>query len=314
MTSIDMSGLRADTAHGFLAGLGVVQALRRSGLHARMSWSDGFIPHAILHGVDSVEQLYGAVLDDRDQRMSGVVLGFPEVQPFPTLSRSQAELDSWLDAVTRADVRGDPDVDLWCGLLIEGGYAGSGKSKPTHFDFTAGQQQFLKICRVLGSTLDNGRLEEAILGPWLRKGTESTLRFEASGERQGARRAIPPSQDKVLGVPGADWLAFLGLAYYPLTLRAGRDDRARVVTPACDVDWNRSAFRWPVWREPLDHATIAAVVTHPGLVAENEDMRTTTPNELSAMGILSVWQCPMTRSSQGYGSFGPSSRIARSSA
>ncbi len=310
MTTIEMSGLRADTAHGYLAALGVMQALRHSRFDARMSWTADFNPHAVLHGLDSTENLYEAVLNDRDRRMTGVVLGYPNGQPFPTLGRSPLEFANWLDAVEQADRAENPDVDLWCGLLVEGGVTGAGKSKPTHFDFTAGQQQFLKIARTLGAGLTEAKLAEAIVGPWLWKGTESTLRFEASGERLGALRATPPAQDKASGVPGADWLAFLGLAYYPLALRPGRE-RPRVITPACDAGWNRSAFRWPVWREPLNHATVAAVVTHPSLVSEKEEERTTDRESLTAMGVRSVWQCPITRSAQGYGSFGPSSRIAK---
>ena len=305
-----MTGLRADSAHGFLAALGVMQALRRSGLPTRLAWSHDFRPHAVLHGLDSPTDLYDAILSDRDQRMTGVVLGFPANQPFDTLGRTVGEFDDWLTAVVDADVPGNPDVDLWSALVIQGGLTGAGKTKPTHFDFTAGQQKFLKIARTLGTNLDALRLEEAIVGPWQWASDASTLRFEASGERQGALRAIPPDQDKVKGVPGADWLAFLGLAYYPLALRPGRD-RPRVVTPACDTDWNRSAFRWLTWREPLAHRAVAAAVTHPELVGQSVTDRCTRPESLRAMGVDSLWQCPITRSSQGYGSFGPPSRTAR---
>lgn len=307
---LELRALRADTAHGYLAALGMMQALRRASVSPRLAWSDEFTPHAVLHGVDSFEHLVDAVLRDRDKRMSGVVLGYPQSNPFPTLARSPEEFTQWLDAVYEADIEEDPDVDLWCGLLIQGGLTGKGWSRSTIFDFTSGQKQFLKIARSVGAGLDEGKLSEALIGPWKWESTESTLGFESSGQRLGALRAIPPGDDTTRGVPGADWLAFLGLAYYPLSLVPARD-RPRVVTPACDPTWDRSAFRWPVWRNPLTHREIAAVVTHPGLVGSRVEERITSPEELAAMGVQSVWQCPIVHFGQGYGAFGPPARIEK---
>ena len=309
-TSLELPGLRADSAHGYLAALGVMQALRRASITPRLAWSDGFTPHAIVNGVESAEHLMDAVLGDRDQRMSGVVLGYPKSNPFPTLARSREEFAQWLEVVSEADIEENPDVDLWCGLLVQGGLTGKGESRSTIFDFTSGQKKLLKIVRAIGMGLDESKLEEAIFGPWKWEGTESTLGFESSGQRLGALRALPPADETSPGVPGADWLAFLGIAYYPLSLVPGRD-RPRVVTPACDPTWDRSAFRWPVWRNPLTHREVASVVTHPGLVGSRVAERITSPEKLAAMGVQSVWQCPIVRFGQGYGAFGPPARIAK---
>jgi hypothetical protein len=196
--------------------------------------------------------------------------------------------------------------------VIQGGRTGSGSAKPTHFDFTAGRAKFLRIVRAIGHALDPDMLAEAIVGPWQYQSEVSTLRFEATGERLAALRGVPPSEDPVRGVPGADWLAFLALSYYPLALRPGRD-RDRVVTPGCDADWNRSAFRWPVWDQPLGRATISALVTDPRLVGEDEARRRESPSELAARRIRQVWQSGMIRSDQGYGSFTPAKLTASAS-
>ena len=83
-----------------------------------------------------------------------------------------------------------------------------------------------------------------------------------------------------------------------------------MVTAACDTDWNRGAFRWVVWRPPLAHSTIAALVTDPRLVGARESRRIDRPAALAALDVASVRQCAMIRSGQGYGSFGPPKRIA----
>lgn len=309
MPPLELHGLTADSAHGFLAGIGVLEALRGAGIHARLSWSDGFYPHAILHGVPGTETLYTAILTDRDTRLAGPVLNHPTDNPFTGLSQPAHELTHWARIIAELDDN-DPDVDLWSALVIEGGYDNNEKSKPTHFNFAAGQVRFLDVARQIGRALDADRLDEAINGPWRYDSTLATLRFEKEGERIRALRGIPPGDDALQGVPGADWLAFRGLAFYPLALAPGRGDRAHVLTPACDPGWNESAYRWVVWSEPLDRQVIAALVTDPTLVATDPDRRRLEPAALAARGIRSVWESPIRRA-QKYGSFGPPKQIAR---
>ncbi len=306
MNAIELDPIRATSAQGFLCGLGALEALHRQGIDAQLSWSSGPFPHAVVHGVASKEAMVEAVLADRDRRLQGSVLNYPVGAPFDQLSCDAEDLKDWVHEL--AD--DDPDLDLWSGLLVEGGYAGSGKAKPTHFDFTAGQKKFLKIVREIGQALDSHRVEEVLFGPWKYDGTFSTLGFEPEGERLQGLSGIPPAKDSILGVPGADWLAFLGLSFYPLATVQGRD-RARVVTPACDSNWNRGAFRWPVWREPLGRATIAAVVTDPGLIAESPDRRKHGSQQLDSRGVPSIRESAIYRSAQGYGSFGPAKVIAQ---
>jgi hypothetical protein len=155
-------------------------------------------------------------------------------------------------------------------------------------------------------------LTEALYGPWLYQGALSTLRFEKEGERLQALRAVPPATDPLRGVPGADWLAFRGLAFYPLSLRRSRD-RARVITPACDANWNKGNFRWPVWADPLTLDVVAALVTNTHIVGEDASHRLHSGDALDTWGIRSVWESTMIRSGQGYGSFGPPKQIAHGS-
>lgn len=313
MPALKLTGLTANCALGYLAALGVMEALHSVvSPDIEMRWSDDFYPHAVLHGLSGPEELIAALLDDRDRRRQGSVLNHPPGKPFDTLGCSPEELLEWAHRIGElAD--DDPDVDQWAALLIEGGFTAQGKAKPTHLDFSSGQVKFLKVVRLVADALDADLLDEAVFGPWRFESSLSTLRFDRDGERLAALRGVPPTKEPRNGVPGADWLAFRGLAFYPLTLVPGRD-RARVVTAACDAGFKRSAFRWPVWCAPLDHPTIRALVTDPRLVGERADQRISNHQHLHAMGIDSVWESTIVRSAKGYGSFGPPKQLVRGSA
>jgi hypothetical protein len=309
---LPLTGLTANSALGYLAALGVIEALHTAGHHVELHWTDDFYPHAVLRGIDNPDTLIGALLDDRDRHLCGAVLHHPPDHPFDTLGCSPADLTAWAHRIA-ALPDDDPDIDQWAALLIEGGLTAQGKAKPTHLDFTAGQVKFLKVVRTIAHTLDETLLNEAVFGPWRYTSTLSTLRYDREGERLAGLRGIPPTSDPRNGVPGADWLAYRGLTFYPLTLAPGRD-RARVVTAACDANWNTSAFRWAVWTDPLDHATIRALVTDPDLIGEKPENRITNPHHLHAMGIHTTWQSTILRTGQGYGSFGPPKQTARGAA
>jgi hypothetical protein len=306
---IELTGLRANAAHGYLAALGVVESLYRERLSPQLSWTDGFVPVAVLTYSGDIEDLIDAVLRDRDRRTEDFVLNFPPGRPFDTLERTPNEMVAWAECAA-GKPNDHPDLDLWSALVVEGGLTAAGQTKSTHFDFTTGQVKFLKIVRTIGANLDRDLLREALLGPWKYGSELSTLRFEAEGERLQALRGVPPTADKVRGVPGADWLAFLGLSFYPLSTRPGRD-RARVVTPACDADWSRSAYRWVTWRQPLGRRTIAALVTDPDVVGEDAVDRHIDPRSLAARGLQGVWESSIIRTARGYGAFGPPKSIAR---
>lgn len=308
MVDVKLTGLTANSAHGFLAALGTLAGVRSEYPAARLHWSADFLPHAILSDIDP-DMLIGTLLTDRDKRLAGPVLNHPPDKPFETLKCSESELKVWATRIGELP-DDDPDIDLWSALVVEGGFDNNNRAKPTHFDFSAGQVKFLKAVREIARALDVDSLTEALYGPWMYQSTLSTLRFEKEGERLQALRAIPPDVDPKTGVPGADWLAFRGLAFYPMSLKRTRG-RARVVIPACDASTKKGNFRWPVWAEPLTYDTVAALVTDGRLVGEDTARREHGTDALDAWRIRSVWESAMVRTGKGYGSFGPAKQIAR---
>ena len=299
MKEVALRALEGTNPLGFLGALGVLEALTCENPDATLRWTDELIPHAIIGGVSSLDLLLDVVDRDREMWRDSVLLGFPKDSPLPDAKPSAEVLRDWFEAVAgQHDHRADSD--LLCALVAEGALDRKGKAKPTHLHFTAGRQQFLDMVRLLAAKVNRERLQEAVCGPWRYDTPLPSLSWDARGERMYAIRAINPSKEKRLSVPGSDWLAFRGLVFYPVT----RTIKGSLRTTACDPEWKRSAFRWPIWAVPCTRDVIGSLVADETLVSQSRRARL-RPDDLTARGILSVLEAPIRRNDQGgYGSFG----------
>ncbi|MGH3814721.1 MAG: type I-G CRISPR-associated protein, Cas3-extension family [Pseudonocardiaceae bacterium] len=307
---VELPALDGTNPLGFLAALGVLDVLHRAGREPTMHWTADLVPIPVFRGGSDEDELVELVDADRARWQESVVLRGPvgdqldDVKPPPKVhSRWAAEV---VDAL--GDTRAD--ADLFCALLAEGAVDGKGNGKPTHLHFTAGQQKFLVMVRELASRIDAERIRVAIFGPWREDSPLPTLSWSSQGERIYALRAVNPSGEKRLGVPGADWLAFLGLVFFP-TCAVTRNDgaQASLKTTGCNRAWKRSALRWPLWTVPLERDTVWSLVGDSAVVGQDRPL---SPDELRARGVRHVMQAPIRRSEQGgYGSFGGALVLAR---
>jgi hypothetical protein len=263
-----------------------------------LRWTDDLVPHAVVAGPGDLGQLLDTLDKDREQWTGSPVLRFPaDGQPLADAKPDGRQLRQWFEHVGDRN-RQRADADLLCALVAEEAFDNNGRAKPTHLHFTAGQQRFLSMVRELAAAVDRDRLQEAICGPWRYDSPLPSLSWDSRGERVYAVRAVNPSNEKRLGVPGADWLAFRGLIFYPVT----RTSRGSLRTTACDTEWKRSAFRWPIWTGPASRYVVRSLVADPRLVSQPPRA---TPVDLAARGIASIRQASIRRSDQGgYGSFG----------
>lgn len=296
MTDVPLPALEGTNPLGFLAALGTLDAVASAGCEATLRWTEDLVPCAIVSGAGSLDDILGLVDSDRQRWGSSPVLNFPTQKPLRDAKPSPAGLRSWFETVL-ASGEGQVDSDLLCALVAEDALDGNGHAKPTHLHFTAGQQQFLEMVRALAAKVNLNRLREAVCGPWAYDSALPSLSWDARGERVYAVRATDPSKDKRLGVPGADWLAFRGLIFYPVRFMNGS-----LRTTACDREWKRSAFRWPLWSVPATRQTVYSLVADPNLISQGATLR---PGDLSPRGVQSVLQAPIRRNDTGgYGSFG----------
>ncbi len=307
---IELPALDGTNPLGFLAALGVLDVLHRAGREPTMRWTVDLVPVPVFRGVTDEDELIELVDADRVRWQNSVVLHGPADDQLDDLKPPPEVHRKWAREVigTLGDVRAD--ADLFCGLLAEGAVDGKGNGKPTHLHFTAGQQKFLVMVRELASRIDAERVREAIFGPWREDSPLPTLSWSSQGERIYALRAVNPSSEKRLGVPGADWLAFLGLVFFPTRAVTGNYGQpGSLKTSGCDRSWKRSALRWPLWTVPLERDTIWSLVGDSEVVGKD---RRLSPDEFRARGVLQVMQAPIRRSEQGgYGSFGGASVLVR---
>jgi hypothetical protein len=297
MGELVLPALTGTNPLGFLAALGVLDALSREDPSATLRWTNELIPRAVVTSASDFDGLLDLLERDRERWAKSVVLGFPDGDPQADAKPDSSQLRLWFRSVLH---KGDvfADGNLLCALVAEDAFDGNKKAKPTHLHFTAGQQRFLEMVRMLAQSVDRDRFDEAVRGPWRYDSNLPSLSWDARGERIYAVRATNPSNDKRLGVPGADWLAFRGLVFYPVKRTEGGSLR----TTACDIEWKRGALRWPLWSLPCTSPVAASLVADSTVVGERAEVR---PEDLGARGIFAVHQAPIRRNDQGgYGSFG----------
>jgi hypothetical protein len=256
MEPLEMKALVGTNPLGFLAALGVLycadQQRENSDPVPRLSWSDHVEPHALLWGVEDEDELFRRLEDERRAVLGCVALNWPSDYPLPTAKASPEKLRGWAEACFHDD---DPRSGaIFNALVAEGAHSGKGEAKPTHLDFTAGQQRLLTMVRQLGGIATKERMVEA-LNDWEFFADAPSLALDSADERIYALRASNPSGEKKASVPGANWLAFLGWVSLPVMNKAGA-----LRTVGCGSGWKRSTFTWLLQAQPMTRQVIEAAL------------------------------------------------------
>src|SRR3546814_18343979 len=96
------------------------------------------------------------------------------------------------------------------------------------------------MVRALQDGVDVDRLREGLIGPWRYDSTLPSLGWDARGERIHALRGFDPSKEKRSGIPGADWLALLGLRFLPVSVSRGQLRTTRSEERRVGKEWVRT--------------------------------------------------------------------------
>lgn len=281
---------------GFLAALGVLDVLTRHHPDRRptLVWGSGLRSVPEITGAGEIDELISLILADRDTWKRSVVLGGPNGEQPADIKPDPADVRPWFEAAERSAHPGD--LPLLHALISEGALAGKGDSKPTHLHFTAGQQKFLDMCRQLRDGVTAEHLVEALIGPWTRSSPLPVLGWDNdAGERLHALSRKSPSSVKKTGVPGAEWLAFLGLRFFPVVTTSGGE----LLTTGCAAAWKTGgSLTWPIWDEPLTAVEVEVLLAL--------DWERISPDQCRERRVTTVCRAPIRRADQGgYGSFGP---------
>lgn len=309
-----MPGLDASNPLGFLAALGLLQSLTDSGRPGvdtqswRLSWRDVGYWAAVIHGTTDFDDILGRLDRQRQSwelepalrlayhKESGVRVADDvasatfDLKPTPETFR-----DYLIEVATQCEPTSMRSVRTVAAYGSELVRANKGDLKPTAFHFTAGQQTFLGMVRALQQAVRPDDFREALQGPWKNLSALPSLSWNASAPRIYALRASNPSGEKRGSVPGADWLAYLGLRFFPVVSRA-----SELKTACIAGGWKDSTFRWPVWTCPLTVNTARSLLTVKALRAPMAHA------SLAPAGVAAVYESRILRSDQGgYGSFSP---------
>jgi hypothetical protein len=310
---LKLTGLDASNPLGYLAALGLLQILAdfnavvEPRCEWRLSWRDEGRWLAVLHGSDDSEFVIHRLHDDvaswRDELALQLAYDGEGKRLAPSAGEANFDLkpkpETFRAFAGEAANTCTPDKMRSARMIAAYGSElitdNNGNLKPTALHFTAGQQTFLGMVRALQQGLASDDFREALIGPWRTASKLPSLSWNASAPRIYAYRADNPSGEKRGSVPGADWLAFIALRFFPVASKGNR-----LMTAGVKGGWKDSTMRWPVWDAPLSIQAIRSLQTWPGLRAENVGANQ------AAAGIRAIYESSILRSDQGgYGSFTP---------
>ncbi len=314
MSEQELTGLDGNNPLSFLAALGVLNALSEnvsSDLRSpKLVWRPrgSFVP-ALIDGPER-ENLLNLLVEDLETfREEPAIKGLRYAKGKSQAHDLKPPPVFFTEYLKRLVASGSlRSLDFAAAFATDVATDNNGNTKPTAFHFTAGQQEFLRMVselihgrdRIQGVSRED--LSEAIFGPWKYERPLPILSWDNTTARDYALRASNPSNEKKLGVPGADWLAFRGLPYFRTV-----PIKNRIATTGFKGEWKTSTFRWPLWNVPIGRDVIRSLVTSPELYKLD-------PTTLRARGIEVVFEAGVRRTDQGgYGSFTPA-RIAKPTA
>lgn len=340
-----LEALDASNPLAFLASIGILRTLyhraEERGEEApslSFVWQSGFRP--MVHGVESVEVLIEALLEDRDTWNNDEALQFaydasgdwlPLAQrgDDPKLTRDlkppPEQMRTFLESIARRLESAEAEPLLRRTLDTAAAYGSeivqdnNGNTKPTSLHFTAGSQRFLDAIVKLHEGVNAADFDEALRGPWKRQSTLPNMSWDSTYSRAYALRAVNPSDDPKLTIAAADWLAYIGLGALPVFPR-GR----QLLTTGVFGGWKDSVFIWPIWSVPLSYRVAVSALRTPILAEIARELREPDSppegpdaararrrqSEHEARGIAAVFMSKILRSDQGgYGSFSPARMV-----
>ena len=254
MPDLVLPALDGTNPLGFFAALGVLRAVSAAEPSARLGWRylAGWRP--VLYSscadlgalVDVLDADRLACVDDKALALT-YDEGERDLKPKPECFR-----DLLLQLVKESSPERRRSVDWAAAFGTDVVKDNNGNVKPTAFHFTAGRQQFLQMVGELQANTGVGDLLEAVGGPWLYTRPLPVLRWDCTMSRDYALRASAPADEKALGVPGAEWLAFRGIAFFPACATGNG-----VATSGCSGGWFGRVFSAAI-TSPAHGATISA--------------------------------------------------------
>lgn len=252
-----LEGLDGQNPLGYFAALGLLRVLdddaRATGARApRLRFAEGAKPFAEIETTHDRDALVACVVADAKSARGARALGLrydedgaPCDASTPKARRdlkpSPAYAAQYLDEIA-AEAAEDPrSAALAQAFISELVQDNNGNTKPTAFHFATGNQQWLKMVLELRESVTAEHIAQALYGPWKELPAPS-LAWDSTVARNYALRATNPATEKRGSIPGANWLAVIGLSFFPVNAIRGR-----LETSGVEGGWKDSTFSWPLW-------------------------------------------------------------------
>lgn len=291
MTSIELTGLKADIPMGAMAAFGVLRICQRlPGLEgSKLAWkAGGGGDFAVLWapGGTTAGALVAALAKDVKQAAARDELNWEEQIKTQTPIQFRARAEAALKA-------GEWETAEWLAAFASELVCGRDeKIDVTPFDMSVARQKFLADARKLAAGLGEDKpgrnakpaeesYREALFGPWKYEDDQHSLGWDPSTMKLGAFTYKAPTSMANAGVRAAVWLAFESLPLFPCF--AGQ--RGRLQVRGFRHDRRDFTLCWPVWRPAISIETLRSLLGWEGLV---EDPIPAT--DLAARGVTAVYR------------------------
>lgn len=302
-------GLDGSNPLGFLAALGILNALTRraltqchSGAEVSLAWQlvKGFWRPAVVGGGQDVDEL----LDHLE-----AALGASDVYPWTLDKKLPFEAVRLREAVSaaasaatyvdreRVDLLASFGVEL---LRDDGGAFLDTSLRMVRAGDSAGQGLLAYATRIRSETTRNN-LRETVFETWKSQDQNCALSWNPLETRSYALRWYDPSPDRSKSIRGANRLAIEAMGLLP-TVPVGH----QVKTTGFGLPNGKTeSFTWPIWRAFACLDVARSLLTQPELQEEGPD-----PLALRGRGVAAVYRCDRIKTSKYYSNFTPARRIA----
>ncbi len=309
---LPLEALRAANPLSFLASMGALrilsQALPVPEAGVRLGWrtcEDGwrpfleFDPSLPLSTSRLGELLWDGALPLESMFTPALLAaargaGKPDRLSFP--------LPAWREFCRTASPRAAEYAATWA---IETALEGPSRypwARRTRFDFTAGQQAFVRMLRDARETVSPATLIECLARRWRYLPRGISFRWDPLDEkRQYALQAVDPANTRrnpPLAVLGAHLLAAAALPLFPLV----PDPSGRQIGFSQGGDGRQ--FQWPIWTEPATLDTIRTLLAVPW-----DDSALWPARRRAELGVVAVFQATMVQPGGRYRCFTPARAI-----
>jgi len=293
MSTIELTGLRADLPIGAMAAFGVLRIAtlaRRIG-RCRLSWTEGlggYYPVLETKADTGADELIALLIESVRDAPDREALKWTEKLKGETPERFREIENKVLEKAT-ADFRADIE---WMSAIANELIADDDKIEPTPFDMSGGQQKFpgdaMRLAALLGRS-DRGRKQkgsheafrEALFGPWLYNDDQHSFGWDPSTVKLGAFTFKAPTKMANAGVRAAVWLAFESMPLFPVFAQKRRQ-RTRAFTQ----NGRNAVFCWPIWSPFITLHELECLLASAALVGSDQRAE----RNFKSRGLVAVYR------------------------